>query len=51
MRAGHALALAKGAVTYVPFAYSMLGQKRMMTAGVTAQYLDFGDYVIAVILD
>jgi hypothetical protein len=38
MRAGHALALAKGAATYVPFAYSMLGQKRMMTAGVTAQY-------------
>jgi hypothetical protein len=38
MRAGHALALAKGAATYVPFAYSVLGQKRMMPAGVTAEY-------------
>jgi hypothetical protein len=38
MRAGHALALAKGAATYIPFAYSLLGQKRMMPAGVTANY-------------
>jgi hypothetical protein len=47
MRAGHALALAKGAATYVPFAYSMLGQKRMMTAGVTGEGLLFsGDVAI-----
>jgi hypothetical protein len=38
MRAGHALALAKGAATYIPFAYSLLGQKRMTRAGVTAYY-------------
>jgi hypothetical protein len=38
MRAGRVVALAKGAATYIPFAYSLLGQKRMTTAGVTAYY-------------
>jgi hypothetical protein len=38
MKAGHALAMAKGVATYVPLAYSLFGQKRMMTAGITAKY-------------
>lgn len=38
MRPIHALALAKGAATYIPFAYYLLGQKRMTAAGVTAKY-------------
>ena len=38
MRLDQAIAIAKGAATHLPFAYSLFGQKRMTAGGVAANY-------------